>query len=137
MAGISQQVGRFSEQAWGDSMRVVGVEDLGADASLRLHIESPGSRPVCERCGTSAEIEDRPQVEPADLPAFGRPVRTVRHTHRWRCPHPECPMGSRTAVDQRIAFLGVGADGSGGPVGHRQVGECGRTMAEMARGAGV
>src|SRR5688572_29833942 len=35
-------------------VNVLGVEDLGADAPLRLHIESRGPRPVCEECGAAA-----------------------------------------------------------------------------------
>ena len=67
-------------------VNVLGVDDSGTDAPLRLHIETRGPRPVCEVCGSPAEVKDRPQVELADLPAFGRPVRTVWHNHRWRCP---------------------------------------------------
>ncbi len=79
-------------------VNVLGVEDLGADAPLRLHIESRGPRRACEECGVAAEVKDRPRVELADLPVFGRPVRTVWHKHRWRCPDAECPVGSWTGV---------------------------------------
>ena len=117
-------------------VNVLGVEDLGADAPLRLHIESRGPRPVCEECGAAAEVKDRPRVELADLPAFGRPVRTVWHKHRWRCPDSECPVGSWTAVDPRIASPRLGVTDRAGRWATVQVGRCGRTVAEVARELG-
>ena len=117
-------------------VNVVGVDGPGAGESLRLHIESRGPRPACEECGASAEVKDRPQVELADLPAFGRPVRTVWHKHRWRCPDPECPVGSWTAVDLRIASPRMGVTDRAGRWATAQVGRCGRTVAEVARELG-
>lgn len=115
---------------------VLGVEDDGAGRPLRLHVESRTARPVCGECGVVAEIKDRPEVELADLPAFGRPVRTVWRKHRWRCPNPECAAGSWTGVDTRIASPRLGMTDRAGRWVTRQVGECGRTVAEVARELG-
>src|SRR5690606_17699717 len=68
--------------------------------------------------------------------AFGRPVRTVWHKHRWRCPDLECPVGSWTAVDPRIASPRLGVTDRAGRWATVQVGHCGRTVAEVARGLG-
>ena len=112
---------------------VLGVDDLGAGLSLRLHVESRGSRPVCARCGSPAEVKDRPVVELCDLPAFGRPVLLAWHKHRWSCAQSECPVGSWTGVDIRIAAPRLGITDRAARWATRQVGECGRTVAEVAR----
>lgn len=117
-------------------VNVLGVEDFGADAPLRLHIENRGPRPTCAECGFAAEVKERPQVELVDLPVFGRPVRTVWHKHRWRCADPECPVGSWTAVDLRIAAPRLGLTDRAGKWVTVQVGRCGRTVSEVARELG-
>jgi transposase len=83
-----------------------------------------------------AEVKDRPQVELADLPVFGRPVRTVWHKHRWRCADPDCPVGSWTGIDTRIASPRLGLTDRAGRWATRQVGESGRTVSEVARELG-
>ena len=114
-------------------VNVLGVEDLGAGRPLRLHIECRGPRPACEECGSPADVKDRPQVELVDLPAFGRPVRTVWRKHRWRCPDFECPTSSWTGVDTRIAAPRLGLTDRAGRWATIQVGKCGRTVSEVAR----
>lgn len=117
-------------------VNVLGVEDLGASQPLRLHIESRGPRPVCGECETPAEIKDRPQVELVDMAAFGRPVRTMWHKHRWRCANRGCPAGSWTGVDTRIAASRLKLTDRAGRWVTRQVGQYGRTVAEVARELG-
>lgn len=117
-------------------VNVLGVEDLGSGEPLRLHIESRSGRPRCGECGTGAEVKDRPQVELADLPAFGRPVRTVWRKHRWRCPDRECLVGSWTAVDLRIGAPRLGLTDRAGRWATTQVGKLGRTVSEVARELG-
>ena len=114
-------------------VNVLGVEDLGAGRPLRLHIECRGPRPACEECGSPADVKDRPQVELVDLPAFGRPVRTVWRKHRWRCPDFECPTSSWTGVDTRIAAPRLGLTDRAGRWATIQVGKCGWTVSEVAR----
>jgi transposase len=117
-------------------VNVLGVEDAGANRPLRLHVESRTPRPRCGECGTVAEVKDRPQVELADLPVFGRPVRLVLRKHRWRCPEPGCTAGSWTGVDARIASPRLGMTDRAGRWVTRQVGKSGRTVAEVARELG-
>jgi transposase len=78
-------------------------------------------------------VKDRPQVELVDLPAFGRPVRTVWRKHRWRCPDFECPTSSWTGVEVRIAAPRLGLTDRAGRWATIQVGKCGRTVSEVAR----
>lgn len=117
-------------------VNVLGVDDVGAGSPLRLHFETRGLRPVCDECGSRAEVKDRPRVELVDLPAFGRPVRLVWHKHRWRCREPECSMGSWTGVDTRIAAPRLGLTDRAGRWVTVQVGKCGRTVSEVARELG-
>jgi transposase len=109
------------------NVNVLGVEDGGVGLPLRLHVEIRAPRPMCDGCGSVAEIKDRPQVELADLPAFGRPVRLVWRKHRWRCPDPTCPTGSWTGMDRRIAASRLGLTDRAGRWATRQVGKDGRT----------
>lgn len=117
-------------------VNVLGVEEVGGDRPLRLHVETRGRRPACGRCGAPAVVKDRPRVELADLPAFGRPVRLVWHKHRWRCPSTHCPAGSWTGLDARIAAPRLGLTDRAGRWATRQVGGCGRTVSEVARELG-
>ena len=50
-----------------------------------------------------ARVKDRSAVELVDLPLFERPTRLVWHKRRWTCPDADCPMGSWTEEDDRIA----------------------------------
>lgn len=114
-------------------VNVLGVDDSRVGSPLRLYIETRRTRPVCGVCGRSAEVKDRPVVELVDLPAFGRPVRTVWRKHRWRCPDMSCPAGSWTGVDTRIASPRLGITDRAGRWATRQVGKHGRTVSEVAR----
>jgi transposase len=42
-------------------------------------------------------------VRYVDLPVFGQPMRLAWRKHRLRCPQPDCPRGSWTCGDHRIA----------------------------------
>jgi transposase len=86
---------------------VLGVEDLPG-GPIRVHVECRVPRPFCRECGTVAVVKDRPPVELADLPAFGRPARLVWRKHRWWCPDPGCGMGSWTGEDRRVAAPRLG-----------------------------
>lgn len=115
-------------------VNVLGVEDLREEFPVRLYVECRGPRPCCGRCGSPAEVKDRPVVELADLPAFGRPVRTIWRKHRWRCAKPNCTAGSWTGIDARIASPRLGLTDRAGRWATRQVGRHGRTVSEVARG---
>jgi hypothetical protein len=38
-----------------------------------------------------------------DLPCFGKPTRLAWHKRRWRCSEVDCPNGSWSEEDPRIA----------------------------------
>lgn len=80
-----------------------------------------------------AEVEDRRLVEPADLPAFGRPVRLVWRKHRWRCPAGSCPTVSWTGIDLRFAAPRLGLSDRERRWATFQIGKHGRTVSKLAR----
>lgn len=62
-------------------VNILGVEDEDGEP-LRVHVERRLDGPVaCRTCGQIAWVKDRPAVELADLPCFGRPARLVWHKH--------------------------------------------------------
>ncbi len=87
-------------------VNVLGVDDEPG-RPLRVHVEARVDRAWCRSCGCRASIKDRPAVEFVDLPCFGRPTRLVWRKHRWARPAETCPVGSRTAGDERIASARV------------------------------
>ncbi len=84
------------------AVRFLGGED-GVDGEARIHIEKMASRQGCPKCGAIARVKDRPRIEFVDLPLFGRPTRLVWHKRRWECVDEDCPVGSWTEEDDRIA----------------------------------
>jgi hypothetical protein len=71
-----------------------------------------------------------------DLPAFGRPAVLVWHKRRWRCPDPDCDVGSFTEIDARIAAPRARVTDRAGRWVTAQVGRDGRSVAEVARELG-
>jgi transposase len=110
---------------------VLAVEDHPGDP-IRVHVEQRVDRPRCEGCGMAAWVKDRPVVELADLPCFGRPARLVWHKHRWCCPSRSCPVGSWTGQDPGIAAPRLGLTDRAGRWATTQVGRHGRTVNEIA-----
>jgi transposase len=117
------------------AITVLGVDDV-RDEPIRVHIETRSARPGCPTCGTRAQVKDRPPVELVDLPCFGRSSRLVWHKHRWCCPDADCPMGSWTGEDLRIAPPRAAMTDRAGRWCCGQVGQQGRTVAEVARELG-
>src|SRR3954452_10910149 len=111
---------------------VVGVVDV-AGLPVEVHIEQRVLRPSCAGCESPAVVKDRPRVELADLPCFGRPARLVWCKHRWACPRRSCPVGSWTGEDARIAGPRMGLTDRAGRWATLQVGRHGRSVAEVAR----
>ena len=62
---------------------VLGIVEVGGGVPLRVHIELRGAPRCCARCGVSARVKERPEVELVDLAVFGRQARLV-----WRPSHP-------------------------------------------------
>jgi transposase len=114
---------------------VVGVEDQPG-RPLRVHVETSAEVVGCAGCGTRAWVKDRPVVALVDLPAFGRPAVLVWRKRRWRCPEPDCEVGTWTENDSRIAAVRAAMTDRAGRWVTVQVGREGRTVAEVARELG-
>jgi transposase len=119
--------------------RLVGLPDVNVLAvddqpgqPIEVHVETRGGRPSCPGCGGLVVIKDRPPVRLVDLPCFGRPARLVWRKHRWACPAQECPIGSWTARDERIAAPRLAMTDRAGRWACEQVGRWGRTVNELA-----
>ena len=66
-------------------VEVLGVDDVSG-GPLALHTRTR-ARPTCGDCGGAVWSKGTSLVGLVDLPACGRPARTMWHTWRWRCPH--------------------------------------------------
>ncbi len=69
----------------------------------KIHVETVARSVGCSSCGVLAQVKDRTRVELVDLPLQGRPSRLVWKKRRWMCPDGDCPMGSWTEENDRIA----------------------------------
>lgn len=114
-------------------VNVLGVE---AWLQVRVKIESRLDQGWCPRCGARAAVKDRPVVTLVDLPCFGRPTRLLWRKHRWVCREQQCPMGSWTIVDERIALPRATLTDRASRWVTRQVGELARSVKEVAKELG-
>jgi transposase len=110
---------------------VLAVDDRRG-AAIVIVVESRLEAAWCTQCGVRARVKDRPPVVLVDLPCFGRPARLVWRKHRWRCPAAECPEGSWTQVDERIAAPRMAMTDRAGRWATVQVGRLGRSVSEVA-----
>ena len=112
---------------------VLAVSDHSPATPLVVEIETRLEQPAtCLGCGCVAHIKDRPRVPLVDLPAFGRPARLVWLKRRWQCPEMDCPSGSWTELEPRIAAARVTMTARAARWATEQVGRYGRTVAEVA-----
>ena len=116
-------------------VNVIGVEDVPG-APLVVHIESQVQAVDCPSCGRCGWVKDRRVVLLTDLPAFGRPVRLAWHKTRRACPDPDCPHGSWTCRDDRIAAPRYTVTQRAGRWMTEQVGRARRAVAAVARELG-
>ncbi len=79
-----------------------------------------------------AHLKDRRVVNFVDLPCFGKPTTLAWHKARWRCPEQDCPMGSFTETDERIAFPRLALTDRAGRFATLEVGRYGRSVNEVA-----
>ena len=83
---------------------VLGVsEPVGVGATLVIEVASRVDQGWCGACGVKARLKDTTPVVLVDLTCLGRPTRLVWHKQRWWCAQSECPAGSWTVNDPRIA----------------------------------
>jgi len=79
-----------------------------------------------------AQVKDRPVVVFVDLPVYGRPTKLVWHKRRWRCGDPDCPNGSWTEENPRIAAPRMAMTDRAGRWVTLEVGKFGRSVNEVA-----
>jgi transposase len=121
---------------------LVGLPDvdvIGLDARshvLEVHIECRRERTGCPSCGVVAHVKDQRPVRFVDLPVAGRPMALVWHKRRLRCPDGDCPMGSWTEEDVRIASSRMAISTRAGRWVTEQVGRCARSVNEVAKELG-
>jgi transposase len=85
-------------------VRVRGVEQPGDGLPLTVHVACPDDwQQDCGQCGSRGWVKQRTVVRLTDLPVFGRPVVLAWHKVRRTCPNTDCPQGSWTTSDERIA----------------------------------
>ena len=113
-----------------DDMDVLAVEERGESLVVRAQCKE---RVVgCGACGSRAQVKDRPVVELGDLTSFGRPVVLAWHKRRWRCPDGDCPAGSWTETNPKVAAPRCGLTRRAGLWACEQVGRHGRTVSSVA-----
>ena len=115
---------------------VVGVEVV-EPGSLVVVVAAREQRPVCGRCGTTAWVKDRREVDLVDLPAFDQRVvlRVIRT--RWCCPAGRCGIGSWTIEHPEIAPAGQKLTTRAGRWATEQVGRYARSVSEVAEVLGT
>jgi transposase len=115
-------------------VRVIGAEEqLGGGLVVLIESILPDGL-ACE-CGALLSVEERPIVRLVDLPAFGRPTRLWWRKHRLAC-RARCGVPSRMWTDDRIAHARQAMTTRAGRWATRQIGQHGRTVAEVARELG-
>ncbi len=116
---------------------LVGLPDvdvIGLDAHthvLEIHVECRRTKTSCPSCGVVAHLKDQRPVRFVDLPVAGRPMALVWHKRRFRCPDGDCPMGSWTEEDERIASSRMAITTRAGRWVTEQVGRCARSVNEV------
>jgi transposase len=112
-------------------VNLLGVDDVAGEP-LRVHVETRADRPGCVTCGVVASVKDRPVIGLVDLPAFGRPTPLFWHKRRWRCGDGDCPAGSWTEEEARIAAPRLVMTDRAGRWVTEQVGRSARSVNEVA-----
>jgi len=121
---------------------LVGLEDMTVLAveentdELTVLVESTQRAVGCSACGRRATVKDRPEVPFGDLACFGRPVTLVWRKRRWSCPEGDCPVGSWTETNPRVAAPRCGLTRRAGLWACRQVGYHGRAVSRVAEELG-
>ena len=119
--------------------RLVGLPEVNViglhttDDHVELHIESVAARPGCPVCGVSAQLKGWREVILVDLPFGGKSTALHWHKKRWRCADPDCPNGSWTEQDDRIAHARMKLTRRAALRVTQDVGGKGRTVSEVAR----
>lgn len=112
---------------------VTGVEE---EAGGRLVVRGQlTERPRCGGCGGEVQGKGWKTVRLVDQPSFGWSVRLEWLKRRWRCPGPECGVGSFTEQADWIAPERARLTARAARWAMLQVGQ-GRAMSEVAEELG-
>ena len=118
--------------------RLVGLPEVSViglhatDDHVELHIESVAARPGYAVCGVLAQPKGWRVVVLTDLPFAGKATALHWHKRRWRCADPDCPNGSWTERDERIAHPRMKLTRRAALRATEDVGRKGRTVNEVA-----
>jgi transposase len=119
----------------GMSEFVVGVQ-LAVGRELWLMVETTADVVGCEGCGSRAVGHGRRRVKVRDLPMADRPVVLVWAKRLWRCPDPDCAVGTWSEQVDDIAPRAALTERARAEI-CRLVGEAGHSVAQVARRFGV
>jgi len=111
-------------------VKVIGL--YTTETHVELHIESITLRPGCTVCGVPAEPKGWREVVLTDLPFGGKSTALHWHKRRWRCADQDCPNGSWTEQDDRIAHSRMKLTRRAALRVTEDVGRKGRTVSEVA-----
>jgi zinc-finger of transposase IS204/IS1001/IS1096/IS1165/Helix-turn-helix domain of transposase family ISL3 len=121
---------------------LVGMPELVVRAAVEeggevwVLVETPAAVTACAGCGCRAVSKGRRRSRVRDLEVAGRPVVLVWDKRRWRCPDPDCDVGSWTERISSIAPRAVLSERARYEV-FRRIGEEARSVAEVAKAFGV
>lgn len=116
---------------------VLAVTDAGDGESLLvIEVSSRADQGWCSKCGVKARIKDITSVALVDMTCFGRSARLVWHKQRWSCAQAECPAGSWTITDERIAPPRARLTDRAGRWATNQVGSGDRSVSDIANELG-
>ncbi len=116
-----------------DGFRLLAATEV--DGELHQLVETTATVVGC-RCGSRALAKGRRRVRVRDLPAGGRRVVVVWSKRIWRCPDPDCEVGSWTETSPEIGPR-ASMTRRARAEACRQVGEQNRSVACVARHLGV
>ncbi len=114
---------------------VVGAQ-VEVDGEVWLLVETTADVVGCDACGTRAVGHGRRVVRVRDLPAGDRPVVLVWRKRIWRCPEPDCDVGTWSEETDAIGPRAVLTERARAEI-CRRVGAEGHSVAQVARAFGV
>src|SRR5829696_8673015 len=113
-----------------DDMTVLSAEENGD--GLVVVVEATQRVVGCGTCATRAQVKDRPEVAFGDPACFGRRATLVWRKRRWSCPEGDCPVGSWTETNPRVAAPRCGLTRRAGLWACREVGRRARPVSSVA-----
>jgi len=115
-------------------IKVIGVHS--SDERVELHVESLLDQSGCSTCGVVAQLKGWREVVLVDLAFGGKAASLHWHKRRWRCADRDCPKGSWTEQDSRIAHPRMKLTRRAALRVTEDVGRRGRTVNEVANELG-